>query len=75
MKRLSAICFAVFLGLSMQARDAASTFQLIPRPQEMKVYAGKGIHYDELSWIRDPVGDLWEVLPEMLRQDGVLTWS
>ena len=67
MKRLSAICFAVFLGLSMQARDAASTFQLIPRPQEMKVYAGKGIHYDELSWIRDPVGDLWEVLPEMLR--------
>ena len=66
MKQLILSFFAASLGLFLQAREAASVFQIVPQPQEMEIHPGKGIRYDRLGWIQDPTGSLREVLPEML---------
>ncbi len=51
MKHCLFICF-MFVSVTCFAQKLEKTYRLIPHPQSIKELPGKGVNYDELSYIR-----------------------
>lgn len=51
MKILSLLSLCMFFTLNLYARSLDKVFQLLPQPQSVEVFAGKGFMYDELTFV------------------------
>lgn len=61
--------YLLFVTGSLFARDLDKTFQLLPQPQSVEVLSGKGLNFDELSYVSSAAGTSIPVLGEIV--DGL----